>query len=351
MRRVKSSRGPRPRRPIVIAHRGASGHRPEHTLAAYELAIDMGADFVEPDLVMTRDGRLVARHDNLLDATTDVARRAEFASLRTSRSVDGVALEGWFSEDFTLEQLRTLRAVERIPGLRPANAQHDGRWPVPTLEEVIDLVRRKERETGRRIGIYPETKHPSHFAARGLAMEDTLVATLHAAGYRGRDAAVFLQCFEIASLRRMASSTDLPCVQLLGDEGGPFDEVLAGRATSYDDMATPHGLAAISEYAAAVGPNKGRVVPRDAHGALDPARATRFARDAHDAGLLVHAWTFRAENAYVPSNLRSSDDPRAQGDAAREMRVFFEAGVDGVFTDHPDLGVAARDAFLAGGAR
>jgi len=322
---------------IVIAHRGASGYRPEHTLASYELAIEQGADYIEPDLVITRDGVLVARHENEIGGTTDVARHPEFATRKTTKSVDGHPLTGWFAEDFTLAELKTLRAVERIPAVRPANAAYDGRYAVPTLAEVIELAQRRSRELGRTIGIYPETKHPSYFRALGLPLEERLVAQLHAAGYTGRDAPVFIQSFEVGNLRLLRGLTQLPLVQLLAADGAPFDFVLSGDARRYADLAAPAGLKEIARYADAIGPEKSMIVPRDAAGRLLPP--TTLVTDAHAAGLRVHPWTFRREDEFLPLDYRGK--PQA------EIEAFLAAGVDGFFTDNPDIGVAAVQRFRA----
>jgi glycerophosphoryl diester phosphodiesterase len=331
-----------PCEPLVIAHRGASGYRPEHTLAAYALAIDMGADYVEPDLVMTADGRLVARHDNVLDLTTDVAEHPELTSRRTTKVVDGLTITGCFSEDITLAEIKRLRAVERIPTIRPGNARFDRRFEIPTFSEILDLVRRKEREKGRRIGIYPETKHPTYFAAAGLDINRPLVHALRAHGYRKRSDPVFIQSFEIANLRRLNTMTKLRLVQLLGF-GTPPDVAAAGGATTYEQMATPTGLAEIAAYADGVGPDKNHfVIPLGPGGGLHLADATSFVHDAHAAGLEVHPYTFRAENLFLPSNFRIGADPNAPGDLSGEIKVFLAAGVDGFFTDQPDIGVRAK---------
>lgn len=320
--------------PIVIAHRGASGYRPEHTIAAYRLAIDQGADFIEPDLVMTRDGHLIARHDNVLDLTTDVASRPEFADRKTTKQIDGKPVTGWFSEDFTLEETRTLRAVERIPDIRPANAAYDGRFAVPTLEEIIELVAWKRRTTGRLVGLYPEIKHPTYFRSIGLPMERRLVDVLHEAGYRTKRDAALIQCFEVEPLKRLNRMTDVRLVQLLWKQGQPFDVEQAGGALTFDDMAKAEGLRTIARYADGVGPEKNHfIMPLNERGEVTGASATSFVADAHAAGLLVHAFTFRAEREFLPSNFDSLE---------QELRFYFDAGVDGVLTDHPDRGVAAR---------
>ena len=279
--------------PLVIAHRGASGYRPEHTLAAYAHGARMGADYIEPDLVSTKDGVLVARHENEISGTTDVADHPEFASRRTTKTIDGVALTGWFTEDFTLAELKTLRAKERIPGLRPRNTLYDGRYEIPAFEEIIDLAKRLD------VGIYPETKHPTYFRGLGLALEEPLLRAL-----QRFDGPVFVQSFEADSLKRVPG---VPLVQLLNEPGD---------------------LAAIAEYADAVGPRKDLV-------------DDGFVRDAHEAGLLVHPYTFRNENAFLPPELRSSDDPAAYGDAFAEYERFAALGVDGFFTDNSDTAVEA----------
>lgn len=334
--------------PIVIAHRGASGERPEHTLMAYERAIDQGADFIEPDLVMTKDGVLVARHENEIAETTDVAARPEFASRKRTVSIDGREVTGWFTEDFTLAELKTLRARERLPQLRPQNTAYDGRETVPTLAEVIALAQRKSRETGRTIGIYPETKHPSYFQSIGLAMEEPLVKQLHEAGYRGRQAPIFIQSFETANLKALAKLTDLPLVQLISPVGAPWDLQAAGDSRTYADLLTDAGLKDIATYAAGIGVEKTLLIPRDGQGAsLAP---TDLAKRAQAAGLKVHVWTFRSENFFLPAELRRGEpnDPRFRalpGDAAAEYRAFFALGIDGLFSDFPGAAVEAKAAF------
>jgi glycerophosphoryl diester phosphodiesterase len=337
------------RSPIVIGHRGASGYVPEHTLVAYFIAVQMGADYIEPDLVMTRDGVLVARHENEIGATTDVAGRPEFAGRRTTKTIDGVAVTGWFSEDFTLAELKTLRAKERIPQLRPGNARFDGKLDVPTLEEVLGLVgrlnaeRRREGEQrpAKPIGVYPETKHPSYFARIGLSMEAPLVRILHRHGYRGRHARAFIQSFEVGNLKRLARMTEVPLVQLLNDVGRPYDFTLSGDPRTYADLAKPAGLTEIAQYASGVGVTKSLMIPRAAGGFL--GAPTTLVSDAHARGLVVHGWTFRAENAFLPLDFRSSPDPAALGDLADEVKRFLSLGMDGFFTDHPDVGARARD--------
>ena len=337
-------RGDRPRLPLVIGHRGASGYRPEHTLASYRLAIDMGADYIEPDLVSTSDHVLVARHENEIGGTTDVTDHPEFAGRRTTKTINGNPVTGWFTEDFTLAELRTLRAKERLPLLRPANTAFDGLYQVPTFQEVIDLAKRAG------VGIYPETKHPTYFDSIGLSLEEPLVATLNANGYRGRNAPVFIQSFEVANLKELNRRTRVPLVQLLDATGRPYDFVVAGDPRTYADLATPEGLAEIATYADGIGPNKNLIVPRDADGRLlDP---TGLVRDAHRAGLQVHPWTFRKENNFLPADFQQGNPASPQflgatGDAPAEFRLFYRLGVDGLFSDHPDTAVAARHQFFA----
>jgi glycerophosphoryl diester phosphodiesterase len=327
--------------PLVIAHRGASGYRPEHTLAAYRLAIEMGADYIEPDVVSTADGVLVARHENEISGTTDVASHPEFADRRTTKVIDGHDVTGWFTEDFTLAELKTLRAVERLPQVRPESAAYDGRFEVPTLAEVVELVQDVEAETGRTIGIAPETKHPTYFDSIGLSMEEPLVATLHAHGLRKKKDAVVLQSFEVSNLRDLDRMTRLPIAQLLSGPGAPYDQEAAGTGVTYDDLRTPRGLRAMARYADWVSPEKGQILPRDASGAT--GEPTTLVRDAHRAGLRVVTWTLRAENQFMATNFRVGTDPNAHGDLAAETRAFLDAGVDAVFSDHPDVAVAARD--------
>jgi glycerophosphoryl diester phosphodiesterase len=334
----KGDRGNRAE-PLVIGHRGASGYRPEHTLASYQLAIDLGADYIEPDLVSTKDRVLVARHENEIGGTTDVAAHPEFASRRTTKVIDGVSITGWFTEDFTLAELKTLRAKERIPGLRPTNTAFDGLEQIPTLQEVIDLARRND------VGIYPETKHPSYFDGIGLSLEEPLVATLELNGYTKQSSPVFIQSFEVSNLKELDGMTRVPLVQLISDVGKPFDFVLSGDPRTYADLATPAGLREIARYADGAGANKNLIVPRDsANRLLSP---TSFIRDAHRAGLVVHPWTFRRENSFLPQDFREGNPgspmyEAATGDFAAELRLFYRLGVDGVFTDNPDVAVAAR---------
>lgn len=309
------------RRPLIIAHRGASGLRPEHTLAAYELAIDQGADYIEPDLVPTKDGVLVSRHENDVSNTTDVADHPEFADRRTEKEVDGKKITGWFTEDFTLAELKTLRAKEPLP-FRLRNKAFDGKFPIVSLDEIIALVKRKAAETGRTVGIYPEVKHPAYFRSIGLSLEERVAEALRECARAGIP--VFLQCFEAGFLQTLHGMTDLPLIQLIGDERDP-----------YDHLASPAGLAEIAGYARGIAPSKDRILPPDPEGILMPP--TALVRNAHAAGLLVHAWTLRDEDVLLLPGLK--------GNAQTEYRLFAEAGVDGVLTDHPGTAVAAYESW------
>lgn len=331
--------------PIVIGHRGAPGYRPEHTLASYRLAIAMGADYIEPDLVATRDGVLVARHENEIGGTTDVAAHPEFAARWTTRSVDGRSVTGWFTEDFTLAELKTLRAKERLPQVRPGNTLYDGRFEIPTLDEVLDLVRLESRRLRRPIGVYPETKHSSHFESIGLPLEEPLVQALRRHGLDRPDAKVFVQSFETGNLRELHRRTRVPLIQLLDASGAPHDLVQSGDQRTYRDLAGPAGLAEIATYAAGVGVHKDLVLPRDAGGRT--GAPSPLVEHAHAVGLLVHVWTLRNESRFMAANFHSGTDPRAYGDALAEDRAYLAAGVDGFFTDQPDTGVEARDDWLS----
>ena len=317
----------------IVAHRGASGERPEHTLAAYELAIDLGADFIEPDLVPTRDGVLVARHENEISDTTDVARHRQFAARRATKTIDGKPVTGWFTEDFTLAELRRLRAKERLPALRPGNTRFDGRFQVPTLAEILALVKRKERTAKRRIGLYPELKHPSYFATLDLDTPTRLLLALDRAGYRTKADPAIIQCFEMAPLARLRPRTKLRLAQLIAADEGPPD-LPKMTATA---MTSPAGLAAIARYADVVGIESKLLAGAD-------GAPTGLGATAHKVGLQVHVWTLRRENAFLPPPLRRGSDPAAAGDYAAAWAILARAGADAIFTDNPREAFAARHA-------
>lgn len=324
-------------KPQVIAHRGASGERPEHTRAAYDLAIDQGADVIEPDLVMTRDGELVVRHENEIGETTDVASHAAFAYRRKTRTIDGRDVTGWFTEDFTLAELKTLRARERLPQLRPGNVAFDGVEPILTFAEVIDIARAGSERTGRTIGVAPELKHPTHFAGLGLEMTGPFVRVLGDHGLTSVDAPVLVQCFEVAPLVRLNAVIDTPLLQLMTPAGGPADR----PDVTYAAMATPEGLAQIATYADAIGVETTMIEPRDAAGSV--LVPTTLVADAHVADLRVIVWTFRAENVFLPLGDRIGDGPPMHGDLTGMLKRFYGYGVDAVFSDFPAIAVVARD--------
>ena len=318
--------------PLVIAHRGASGERPEHTLAAYKLAIEQGADFIEPDLVMTKDRVLVARHENEISGTTNVAAHPEFAARKATKLIDGQSFTGWFTEDFALAELKTLRARERLPDLRPQNRQYDGEFEVPTFDEVLALAKASKR----RVGVYPEIKHGTYFDSLGLNMEVPLLAALKKVGWTRKADPVFIQSFEVGNLQRLRKVTKLRLVQLIDGSGHPADRLDLPSAT----MVTPAGLAEVARYADAVGVTKSLIVPRDGGGRS--GKPLTLVADAHKAGLKVHVWTFRAENVFLPTELRVGREQEGHGDLSAELRQFYALGVDGVFSDFPGMAVAAR---------
>ncbi len=302
---------------VVIAHRGASGERPEHTLESYRLAIEQGADYIEPDLVMTRDGVLIARHESEIGGTTDVAKHPEFAARRRTQSIDGTSITGWFTEDFTLAEIKTLRAQERLPVLRPQNRVFDGQFCVPTFDEILQLATEANRRRGGapRIGIYPETKHPAHFAGIGLAQEAAVLHSLERFEYGREGSPVFIQSFDPNNLRQLRDMTHLPLVQLLEDELG--------------DMRR------IADYADAIGIEK-------------PLATQKDVADAHALDLAVHVWTFRAENEFLPRDLRVGASPADHGNLEAEIERYLKRGIDGFFTDFPAIGVKVRDAMALG---
>lgn len=331
--------------PAVIAHRGASGVLPENTIAAFELAIHLGAEWIEIDLVSSADGVLVVRHENELSVTTDIARRPEYAKRRTSRSVDGKRLRGWFTEDFTLDELRTLGAAEPQPRLRPLSADHNGLYGIPTLSDVLTLMRPINARREMPVGLYLELKHPSHFAHRGLELSEPLLAELDRHEMLSADAPILVEASEIAVLRDLSSRSPLRLTQLVDTVGAPFDPTGALDAPTYRDLCTPRGLAEIATYANFIGASKQQVLPRDTRDRL--RTRTRLVEDAHDAGLGVHVWTMRDENAYLPRDMRRGVSRKRKGDAVAEYRALFDAGIDGVFTDFVDTALVARTAWAA----
>ena len=351
--------------PLVIGHRGASGYRPDHTLESYKLAIDMGADFIEPDLVATKDGVLVARHEPNITGTTDVATRPEFASRKTTKNVDGVNEEGWFVSDFTLAELKTLRAVQP---LSDRDQSYNGKFQIPTFEEVLDLAKAEGTKAGRTVGVYPETKHPTYHAKLGLPLEDRLLAVLARYGYTTKASPVIVQSFEVSNLKYLRTKTQVRLVQLVdandvNADGSmdltapydkPYDFAVAGDSRTFASLLTPAGLKEIKTYADGIGPWKPYLIPSkqvDANkdgkpddlngdGKIDERDrvmmpATSVVKDAHAAGLFVHAYTFRNEAKRLASDFKG--DPKA------EYKLFFNLGVDGVFSDFTDTAKAARD--------
>ncbi|WP_320773669.1 glycerophosphodiester phosphodiesterase [Streptomyces sp. CRN 30] len=331
----------------IVAHRGASGYRPEHTLGSYRFGLDMGAHVIEQDLVPTKDGHLVCRHENDITGTTDVADHPEFAGRRTTKVVDGVSYTGWFTEDFTLAELKTLRATERIPGTRPQNTLYDGRWEIPTFEEVLRWAEQESRRRGREVWLYVETKHPTYFRKLGLGLEEPLAKLLRKYGRHRKNSPVILQSFEPSSMERLNRLVDNPLVVLLsGANTRPWDFVEANDPRTVADLVKPEGLRRIASYAQGLGPTLDLVIPRDASGRL--ARPTTLVDDAHDAGLVVHPYTLRNENIFLPADFREGTDPAAYGDAFGAFRAYFATGIDGIFTDNPDTGLLAREDFLDG---
>ncbi len=314
---------------IVIAHRGASGERPEHTIAAYTLAIEQGADYIEPDLVLTKDGILVARHENEISETTDVSAKPEFADRKKTKTIDGQQMTGWFTEDFALTELKTLRAKERLPQLRKANMAYDGQFEVPTFEEILELAK------ARGVGVYPETKHPSYFASIGLPHEAPLLALLTKYGYVEKTSPVFIQSFEVENLKALRGKTKVRLIQLMDEKGSPPDRA----DLTYAAMATAEGLKLVSTYADGIGPNKALVIPRTLLGNL--SEPTSLITDSHKVGLAVHPWTFRRENYFLPLGQKSGIDPRGIGDLETEIDAYLTAGVDGIFSDNVTEAVAA----------
>jgi glycerophosphoryl diester phosphodiesterase len=365
-RRETGREGRREPSPLVLGHRGATGYLPEHTLASYALAIEQGADYIEPDLVSTKDGVLIARHEVDITDTTDVATHQEFAARRTTKTIDGITTSGWFADDFTLAEIKTLRAVQRL-GFRPQ--QYNGVYAIPTFAEVIELAQSAQRRHGKVVGVYPETKHPTYHQSVNLALERRVVNVLSRFGWNRRNAPVFIQSFEVANLKQLNRMTNVRLVQLIDANDvrldgsidstgyGPYDFVVAGDRRTYADLVTPAGLAEIATYADGLGPWKRYIVGargRDLNndGAADDVNGdgasndadrtatgpTSLVDDAQAAGLFVHAYTWRNEGRYLLSNYG--------GDPVQEYLQYYCLGVDGVFSDNPDTAVTARTLFL-----
>ncbi|MEY9989968.1 glycerophosphoryl diester phosphodiesterase [Streptomyces sp. V4I8] len=333
-------------KPTIIGHRGASGYRPEHTLGSYQLALDMGADIVEAgDLVPTKDGHLVCRHEPEIGGTTDVADHPEFADRKKTKSLDGVSTTGWFTEDFTLAELKTLRATERIPANRPHNTLYNGRWEIPTFEEVLKWQDEQTRGRGKQVWIYPELKHPTYFRKQGLALEERVAKVLHKHRKDRRNSPVILQSFEPTSIQRLNKLVDNPLVVLLsGATSRPWDFVETGDPRTVADLIKPAGLREIASYAQGIGPTLDLVIPKDAGGNL--TTPTTLVSDAHKVGLILHPYTMRNENPFLPTNFRKGTDADAYGDVFGAYRTYFATGIDGVFTDNPDTGLLAREDFV-----
>lgn len=330
--------------PTVIGHRGASGYRPEHTLGSYQLALDLGAHIVEQDLVPTKDGHLVCRHENDITATTDVADHPEFAGRKATKKIDGVSYTGWFTEDFTLAELKTLRATERIPGNRPDNTLYDGRWTIPTFEEVLRWADQEGRKRKKPVWLYVETKHPTYFRSLGLGLEEPLARLLRRYGRDRRNAPLILQSFEPSSVQRLARLVDTPRIVLLsGPTSRPWDFVASGDPRTVADLVTPAGLKWIASYAQGIGPTLDLVIPKDAAGRL--TTPTTLVKDAHARGLLLHPYTLRNENSFLPADFRRGTDPNAYGDVFGAAAAYFATGIDGIFSDHPDTVLLAAADF------
>ncbi|NUR00258.1 MAG: glycerophosphodiester phosphodiesterase [Streptomyces sp.] len=335
-------------KPTIIGHRGASGYRPEHTFGSYDLALDLGADVVEAgDLVPTKDGHLVCRHEPEIGGTTDVADHPEFADRKTTKVLDGVSTTGWFTEDFTLAELKTLRAIERIPANRPHNTLYNGRWEIPTFEEVLKWQDEQTRKRGKQVWIYPETKHPTYFRKLGLGLEERVAKLLHKYGKDRRNSPVILQSFEPSSIQRLNKLVDNPLVVLLSTAGSrPWDFVEAGDPRTVADLITPKGLREIAGYAQGLGPTLDLIITKKADGSLD--KPTTLVSDAHKVGLILHPYTMRNENPFLPAEYRKGTAADAYGDPFGAFRTYFATGIDGVFTDNADTAVLAREDFVNG---
>ena len=339
-----SSGGHRVSVPLVLGHRGAAGYRPEHTAGGYDLAVAMGADYIEPDLVPTKDGVLVDRHEPEISQTTDVASHPEFADRKTTKVIDGVTTTGWFTTDFTLAELKTLHAIERLPAIRQHNTLYDGLWQVPTLQDDINQARALSLKYRRHVNIVPEIKHSTYFRSIGLPMEQRVLDALHRNGLDNRNSGVIIQSFEVGNLQWLHQHTAVPLMQLTSATGAPADFVARGDPRTYADLVTPQGLRGVAQYATYLGPDKNQIIPRDASNHL--TAPTTLVADAHRAGLLVTPYTFRSENTFLPADFQRGTNPADYGNAIAEYVLFFEVGVDGMFSDNTDTAVLARQLWI-----
>ncbi|TKA12418.1 glycerophosphodiester phosphodiesterase [Actinacidiphila oryziradicis] len=332
--------------PAIIGHRGASGYRPEHTFGSYQLALDLGADVIEQDLVPTKDGHLVCRHEPEIGGTTDVASHPEFADRKTTKTIDGIVATGWFTDDFTLAELKTLRAVERVPSIRQRNTLYDGRWEIPTFEEVLKWADEQGRKRGKAVWLYSETKHPTYFRKAGLGLEEPLAKLLRRYGRDRVNSPQFLESFEPGSLRRFgALGVGAPKIFLLDvATSRPYDFVDSGDPRTVADLITPEGLKWTAGFAQGIGPTLLLIIPRDAAGKL--GTPTKLVRDAHAAGLVLHPYTMRNENVFLPADFVKGTDANAYGDAFGAFKVYFEQGIDGIFSDNADTALLAREDFV-----
>ena len=337
----------RPKRPLIIAHRGASAEYPEHSISAYQRAMDVGADYIEPDLVVSKDGFLVIRHENEISQTTNIAEVGSFADRHTRKMIDGDLVEGWFTEDFTLSELQSLHVRERLPNLRPQNIRTPEPDRILSFDEFLRFVARQSVQKSRPIGIYPELKHPTYFAGLGFDVASLLLEGLHKAGFDRPGHPVFIQCFEPSCLQKLRERTVFPLVQLISADGVPGDWPNHGGFARFADMISPEGLSRIAYYANAIGAEKNLIIPRDATGVRLPA--TQLIERAHELGISVHGWTFRPENVFLPRDLRRESASGTirdadHGDLVGEYRAFASLGIDGVFWDDPGILVAAQAA-------
>jgi glycerophosphoryl diester phosphodiesterase len=336
---------------LVVGHRGASALRPEHTLESYRKAVEDGADIIEPDLVATKDGVLVARHENEISGTTNVSVVAKFADRKTTKTIDGKQLTGWFTEDFTLAELKELRARERIPQQRPGNTQYDDQFEIPTLAEVIALARELSTSTGRTIHLYPETKHPTYFQSVNLPLEDRLITELKANDFTATQATVYIQSFEVANLKALreklgSSQPNWKLVQLMDvRDSQPYDFVKAGDKRTYNDLMTEAGMKEVATYANGVGPYKLTIINVDGSGQFQ--EPSDLVRNAHAAKLLVFPYTFRPENSFLAAPLKAEGpgSTRNPSGSVTEIQTYLRAGIDGFFTDDPAVGRQAVDTF------